>query len=75
MRHGKTKKISYRCIHCLIEKKLYFRSRRDSRSHLSPDRNTERDISPRRDMNLRRRSSTVGRSSRSPESSSCCSSR
>ncbi|KAL7032951.1 hypothetical protein ACKWTF_007435 [Chironomus riparius] len=52
----------------------YHRSRRDSRSHLSPDRNNERDNSPRRRSKLRRQSSSAPRTSRSPDSS-CCSSR
>lgn len=51
------------------------RGRRDSRTHLSPDRNPERDVSPRRGTRLRRQSSAAGRLPRSPESSSCCSSR
>ncbi|XP_063696764.1 uncharacterized protein LOC134827846 [Culicoides brevitarsis] len=51
------------------------RGRRDSRTHLSPDRNPERDVSPRRGARLRRQSSAAGRLPRSPESSSCCSSR
>ncbi|KAL7032949.1 hypothetical protein ACKWTF_007435 [Chironomus riparius] len=50
------------------------KSRRDSRSHLSPDRNNERDNSPRRRSKLRRQSSSAPRTSRSPDSS-CCSSR
>lgn len=51
------------------------KGRRDSRSHLSPDRNHERDTSPRRRARLRRQSSSIARTSRSPDSSSCCSSR
>lgn len=51
------------------------RNRRDSRSHLSPDRSHERDGSPRRRSKLRRQSSSAARTPRSPESSSCCSSR
>lgn len=51
------------------------RGRRDSRQHLSPDRSHDRDSSPRRRSKLRRQSSSVARNSRSPESSSCCSSR
>lgn len=51
------------------------RGRRDSRqSHLSPDRNRDRDGSPRRSK-VRRQSSSAGKNPRSPESSSCCSSR
>lgn len=49
--------------------------RRDSRAHLSPDRSRDRDGSPRRRTRLRRQSSSAGRQPRSPESSSCCSSR
>lgn len=49
--------------------------RRDSRAHLSPDRSHERDASPRRRTRLRRQSSSAGRTPRSPDSSSCCSSR
>lgn len=49
------------------------RGRRDSKAHLSPDRSHERDNSPRRRSKVRR-SSTI-KSQRSPESSSCCSSR
>ncbi|KAH8356522.1 hypothetical protein KR084_009418 [Drosophila pseudotakahashii] len=48
--------------------------RRDSRTHLSPDRSHERDGSPRRHT-LRRQSSSAARSPRSPDSNSCCSSR
>ncbi|XP_017478342.1 PREDICTED: serine/arginine repetitive matrix protein 1-like [Rhagoletis zephyria] len=48
--------------------------RRDSRAHLSPDRSHDRDGSPRR-QTLRRQSSSAARSSRSPDSNSCCSSR
>lgn len=51
------------------------RGRRDSRAHLSPDRSHEREGSPRRRSKLRRQSSSAARTSRSPESSSCCSSR
>lgn len=51
------------------------KGRRDSRAHLSPDRSHERDSSPRRRARLRRQSSSAGRTPRSPESSSCCSSR
>ncbi|XP_037916826.1 uncharacterized protein LOC119655154 isoform X4 [Hermetia illucens] len=51
------------------------RGRRDSRSHLSPDRSHEREGSPRRRTRLRRQSSSAARTPRSPESSSCCSSR
>ncbi|XP_044580473.1 uncharacterized protein LOC123262373 isoform X1 [Cotesia glomerata] len=53
--------------------------RRDSKSHLSPDRNTaeKRDFSPnrqRRPSRLRRQSTTIiGRPARSPDSSSCSS--
>ncbi|XP_076247630.1 rap GTPase activating protein radish [Calliopsis andreniformis] len=49
--------------------------RRDSRSHLSPDRTVDnRDISPSRQRKLRRQStSTTGRPARSPDSSSCSS--
>lgn len=50
------------------------RGRRDSRQHLSPDRNRNRDGSPRRSK-VRRQSSSAGQNPRSPESSSCCSSR
>lgn len=50
------------------------RGRRDSRQHLSPDRNRDRDGSPRRSK-VRRQSSSAGKNPRSPESSSCCSSR
>lgn len=57
---------------CIISN---FRSRRDSRTHLSPDRNHERDVSPRRRGRLRRQSSSAARTPRSPDSSSCCSSR
>ncbi|XP_039293776.1 uncharacterized protein LOC111044358 [Nilaparvata lugens] len=65
----------------------YARGRRDSKSHLSPDRSGERDVSPvggrSRRGRLRRQSTSVqgggGRrgshSPRSPESSSTCSSR
>lgn len=49
--------------------------RRDSRAHLSPDRSHERDASPRRRPRVRRQSSSAGRAPRSPDSSSCCSSR
>lgn len=49
--------------------------RRDSRAHLSPDRSRDRDGSPRRRTRLRRQSSSAGRQPRSPDSSSCCSSR
>lgn len=49
--------------------------RRDSRAHLSPDRSRERDGSPRRTRRTRRQSSSAGRQPRSPDSSSCCSSR
>lgn len=49
------------------------RGRRDSRTHLSPDRS--RDYSPRRRERIRRQSSSTVRTSKSPESSSCCSSR
>ncbi|XP_053951707.1 uncharacterized protein LOC128859051 isoform X2 [Anastrepha ludens] len=48
--------------------------RRDSRAHLSPDRSHDRDGSPRR-QTLRRQSSSAARSSRSPDSNSCSSSR
>lgn len=48
--------------------------RRDSRTHLSPDRSHERDGSPRRHT-LRRQSSSAARSPRSPDSNSCSSSR
>ncbi|XP_062715563.1 uncharacterized protein LOC109401980 isoform X3 [Aedes albopictus] len=51
------------------------RGRRDSRTHLSPDRSHEREGSPRRGRRLRRQSSSAARQPRSPESSSCCSSR
>ncbi|XP_065081699.1 uncharacterized protein rsh isoform X2 [Ochlerotatus camptorhynchus] len=51
------------------------RGRRDSRSHLSPDRSHEREGSPRRGRRLRRQSSSAARQPRSPDSSSCCSSR
>lgn len=51
------------------------RGRRDSRQHLSPDRSRDRDGSPRRRSKVRRQSSSAGRNPRSPESSSCCSSR
>lgn len=51
------------------------RGRRDSRSHLSPDRSHEREGSPRRRSKLRRQSSSAARTPRSPDSSSCCSSR
>ncbi|KAK0158596.1 hypothetical protein PV328_009575 [Microctonus aethiopoides] len=52
--------------------------RRDSKSHLSPDRSADkRDISPirqRRQSRLRRQSNSIaGRSGRSPDSSSCSS--
>lgn len=47
------------------------RGRRDSRAHLSPDRSHDRENSPRRSRV--RRSSTI--KNRSPDSSSCCSSR
>lgn len=63
----------------------YSRSgRRDSRSHLSPDRSGERDVSPvgrNRRGRLRRQSTSIAgnrrgsHSPRSPESSSTCSSR
>ncbi|XP_075233852.1 rap GTPase activating protein radish [Lycorma delicatula] len=63
----------------------YSRGRRDSRSHLSPERSGERDVSPvgrSRRGRLRRQSTSIqqgGRrgshSPRSPESSSTCSSR
>ncbi|XP_031635278.1 uncharacterized protein LOC116348425 isoform X2 [Contarinia nasturtii] len=49
--------------------------RRDSRQHLSPDRSHDRDSSPRRRSKVRRQSSSLARNTRSPESSSCCSSR
>ncbi|KAH8289268.1 hypothetical protein KR054_002748, partial [Drosophila jambulina] len=49
--------------------------RRDSRTHLSPDRSHERDGSPRRHTLRRQSSSAAARSSRSPDSNSCCSSR
>nr|XP_018897162.1 PREDICTED: uncharacterized protein LOC109030581 [Bemisia tabaci] len=57
--------------------------RRDSRTHLSPDRSTERDTSPGRTRRgkLRRQSTSIANrrrgshSPRSPESSSTCSSR
>ncbi|XP_067637102.1 uncharacterized protein rsh isoform X3 [Eurosta solidaginis] len=48
--------------------------RRDSRAHLSPERSHDRDGSPRR-QTLRRQSSSAARSSRSPDSNSCSSSR
>lgn len=51
------------------------RGRRDSRQHLSPDRSRDRDGSPRRRSKVRRQSSSAARNPRSPESSSCCSSR
>ncbi|XP_055856692.1 uncharacterized protein LOC129919732 isoform X1 [Episyrphus balteatus] len=52
------------------------RGRRDSKAHLSPDRSHEREGSPRRrTRTLRRQSSSAVRASRSPDSSSCCSSR
>lgn len=51
------------------------RGRRDSRQHLSPDRSHDRDGSPRRRSKVRRQSSSAGRNPRSPDSSSCCSSR
>lgn len=51
------------------------RGRRDSRAHLSPDRSHDREGSPRRRSKLRRQSSSAARTPRSPESSSCCSSR
>ncbi|XP_055380514.1 serine/arginine repetitive matrix protein 2-like isoform X2 [Condylostylus longicornis] len=52
------------------------RGRRDSRSHLSPDRSHERETSPRRSRRTRRQSSSAGHGgSRTPDSSSCCSSR
>lgn len=51
------------------------RGRRDSRAHLSPDRSHEREGSPRRRSKLRRQSSSAARTPRSPDSSSCCSSR
>uniref|UniRef100_A0A1B0CWI2 Putative rap1-gtpase-activating protein rap1gap n=1 Tax=Lutzomyia longipalpis TaxID=7200 RepID=A0A1B0CWI2_LUTLO len=53
------------------------RSRRDSRTHLSPDRNREHDseINRRCREKIRRQSSSTARMSRSPDSSSCCSSR
>nr|XP_029736098.1 uncharacterized protein LOC109401955 [Aedes albopictus] len=51
------------------------RGRRDSRTHLSPDRSHEREGSPRRGRRLRRQSSSAARQPRSPDSSSCCSSR
>ncbi|KAG5682141.1 hypothetical protein PVAND_011515 [Polypedilum vanderplanki] len=55
------------------------KSRRDSRSHLSPDRSHERDGSPRRRNKLRRQSSSAPRTPRSPDKrspeSSCSSSR
>lgn len=51
------------------------RGRRDSRQHLSPDRSrSDRDGSPRRSK-VRRQSSSAGKNPRSPDSSSCCSSR
>lgn len=53
---------------------------RDSRSHLSPDRSGERDISPVRRRRLRRQSTSIaggggraGGGRRSPDSSSCSS--
>ncbi|XP_072392456.1 uncharacterized protein [Diabrotica undecimpunctata] len=54
--------------------------RRDSRTHLSPDRSGDRDISPvrRGRRTLRRQSTSVAARThgpRSPDSSSCCSSR
>ncbi|KAM7347858.1 rap GTPase activating protein radish [Cochliomyia hominivorax] len=49
--------------------------RRDSRTHLSPDRSHEREGSPHRRHALRRQSSSAARSSRSPDSTSICSSR
>lgn len=51
------------------------RGRRDSRAHLSPDRSRDRDGSPRRRSKVRRQSSSAARTPRSPDSSSCCSSR
>ncbi|XP_059620378.1 uncharacterized protein LOC132264278 [Phlebotomus argentipes] len=53
------------------------RGRRDSRSHLSPDRSREHDseIHRRCREKIRRQSSSTARMSRSPDSSSCCSSR
>ncbi|XP_061400854.1 uncharacterized protein LOC133336590, partial [Musca vetustissima] len=51
------------------------RGRRDSRTHLSPDRSHEREGSPHRRHALRRQSSSAARSSRSPDSTSICSSR
>ena len=63
----------------------YTRGRRDSRTHLSPDRSGERDVSPvgrGRRGRLRRQSTSItggggcrGMPPRSPESSSTCSSR
>ncbi|GAB0093891.1 rap1 GTPase-activating protein 1-like [Sergentomyia squamirostris] len=51
--------------------------RRDSRSHLSPDRSRDHDneIHRRCREKIRRQSSSTARTSRSPDSSSCCSSR
>lgn len=51
------------------------RGRRDSRTHLSPDRSHEREGSPHRRHTLRRQSSSAARSSRSPDSASISSSR
>lgn len=51
------------------------RGRRESRSHLSPDRNHDRENSPGRRSQLRRQSSSAGRSPRSPDTGSNCSSR
>lgn len=48
--------------------------RRDSKAHLSPDRSHDCEANSRRHT-LRRQSSSAARSSRSPDSNSCCSSR
>lgn len=59
---------------------LFYSMLRDSRSHLSPDRSGERDISPVRRRRLRRQSTSIagggsraGGGRRSPDSSSCSS--
>lgn len=51
------------------------RGRRESRTHLSPDRNHDRETSPGRRSQLRRQSSSAGRSPRSPDTGSNNSSR